>query len=101
MMTALEASISTSKWVWTGRAFTTVCKGFGFVVYRNGHQMWLAGLSPEVVNKSRDSHHDKGMHITGFWNEYHGHFTERMFEIPATPELLSHVVMSACPELPR
>lgn len=101
MMTALEASIAQCKWCWTGEAFTTVKEGFGFVVYRQGHQMWLAGISKETVTEQRNYHRDKGMHITGFWTEYHGHFTDRMFEIPATPELLSCVVLSACSELPR
>lgn len=101
MITALEASLTECEWCWTGKAFTTIKEGYGFVIYRDRHQMWLAGLPPETVRSLRECHHDKGMHITGFWTEYHGALTKRMFEIPASVELLSHVVLSACPELPR
>jgi len=100
-MTALEASLVQCQWCWTGRAFTTVKEGYGFVIFRHLHQMWLAGLSKETVKKAQECHNDVPPRVTGFWVNWHGSYTERMFEVPATPELVSAVVLSACPELPR
>lgn len=98
-MTALEATLLECQWCRTENGFTTVKEGFGFVIYRLAHQMWLVGLSRETVLEQRKIHDDVAPRITGFWKPDAGAYTDRMFEVPATPDLVSAVIFSVYPEL--
>lgn len=100
-MTELEMSLVNCQWCWQDHAFTTVKNGHGFVVYRDLHQMWLAGLTKEVTDCQLKIHRTEPPHITGFWSSQRSGRTPRMFEIPATPELVSAVLFSTFPELQR
>jgi hypothetical protein len=100
-MTTLEQRIANLKlgWVWHYKAYTAVHNGFGFVIYYKAGQNWLAVLRPEIVKENQKCHSTTGNAITGFWLEYHGNNTERMFEVPVTPEFLTHVIEAANPEM--
>lgn len=87
------------QWVRTRDAFTTVNKGFGFVVYYRNNQNWLAVLSKDVTAYQLKVHKTKPPEITGFWNYYRQSLTERMFEVPVTNEFLTHVIESTFPEM--
>lgn len=96
-MTPLEAKLAQMEWVYYEGQFTTVHDGFGFVLYRQNHQMWVGGLSREDTAEARLYHSDSKNRVTVVWNGvWHG---EPMFLIPATPALVSAVVTSVYPEL--
>ena len=97
-MNKLEKMLSKSQWVKTGNAFTTVYKGFGFVLYlRDG--MKLAGLSKGVTANQLRVHSTKPPEITGFWAQNYHSYTERMFEVEVSNEFVGEVLASAFPEL--
>lgn len=100
-MTSLETRIAKLKLTWTRirEAFTTVHADFGFVVYYRDNQNWLAVLSKEIVKEALECHNTKPPEIIGFWREYHGYYTERMFEIPITIRFLTHVIESTFPKM--
>jgi len=85
--------LSTQKWSHRNDAFTTVVNGCGFGIYRLGYKMWLAGLSKEVTAAQLKTHSTQPP-VVVFCND-----TPRLFDIPASPELISAVVMSTYPEL--
>ncbi len=100
-MNTLEDRIAKLKleWIWTGSAFTAIHKGFGFVIYYRNNNNWLTVLTKKTVEEQLKCHKTEAPRITGFWIGYHGHLTNRMFEIPVTPSFLSHVVESSFPEM--
>ena len=100
-MTDLEKRIADLNltWVWTGKAFTTVHKGFGLVVYYRNNRNWLAVLSSGVVEVQLRCHRTKPPKIVGSWEGSHGFYTERMFETPVSDAFLVHVIESAFPEM--
>jgi hypothetical protein len=99
-MTTLEQRIADLKlgWVWHYKAYTAVHNGFGFVIYYKAGQNWLAVLKPKIVAEQQRCHSTTGNAITGFWINT-GYYTERMFEVPVTPEFLTHVIETANPEM--
>lgn len=101
MLTNLEVRIVNLKltWVWTGEAYTSVHKGFGFALYYCDTRNWLAVLPKKVTTWQLETHHTKPPEITGFWKRGQGSYTERMFEIPVTEAFMVHVIESAFPEI--
>lgn len=98
-MNKLEKKLALCKWVRTHKAFTTVYKGFGFVVFNYDFKMQLIGLSKEVTIDCLKIHNTVPPEIVGFWIECRGHFTERMFTLPTSLEFVAEVLVSAFPEL--
>jgi hypothetical protein len=96
-MTPLEAKLSQIEWVQHKGQFTAVHDGFGFIMYRQNHQMWDGGLSREDTAEARRCHNDEPNRVTTVWDgRWH---REPMFLIPATPDLVSAIVTSVYPEL--
>jgi hypothetical protein len=98
-MTPLEQHLMQMDWCHCDRNFTTIYKGFGFVIFRDQHQMWLAGLDKDEVTFALDCHNTKPPEITCFMQHEGVGGTKRLFEIPAAPELVSAAMASAFPEL--
>jgi len=96
-MTPLEAKLTQTKWVYKGSQFTTVRNGFGFILYRKDHQMWLGGLSQSSTTEARAIHNDGPLEVTAFWGGCWK--SPPMFVIPATPNFVSAIVTSTYPEL--
>lgn len=82
-------------WVWTEKAFTTVHRGYGFIIYYRNDRLWLAVLTPEVTKKQLEYHKTKPPEIIGSWISFHGLYTKRMFEILVSDALLVRVIESA------
>jgi hypothetical protein len=102
-LTPLEQKLASMNWVGVGwgngiEQFTTIHEGFGFVLYRKGEQMWVGGLSKETTADSAATHKRKDpREIAAYWD---GRWNYKpMFIIPANPELVSAVVLSAYPQL--
>jgi len=100
-MTTLESRLATLnlQWVWKDRGFTAVYQGFGFVVYCQNGVMWLCVLSRETTAKQLVIYETEPPQVAGFWQTYNTSYTERMFEVPASDEFLTHVIESAFPEM--
>lgn len=98
-MTPLETKMANMDWLYTGRAmFTAVNEGFGFVVYQQGKQMWVAGIPKYETDRRRAIHAEsgsdpRGVVACGLWLQ------DTMFNVPASIDLVSAVVLSAYPEL--
>lgn len=92
-MTKLEKYLMARNWDWIDNAFTAVHKGFGFVIFSRGTQMWVAGLTKETVAYCFADHNIKLSIESGQLQ----HPTTFIF--PASIEIISAAVASAFPEL--
>jgi hypothetical protein len=97
-MTPLEKKLAQSKWVHRYNGFSTVKDGLGFIVYQYKTQMWLVGLTKKETDERRRVQKTTDPEVVLYTDTY-GRATNVMFQIPASPELLSAVVLSSHPEL--
>jgi len=103
-MNKLEKKLAECTWIRIGNTFTTVYNDFGFVIYRENRQIWLAGLSKEVTRELLKKYRTKPPKIKGFWvrsvgGGLVGEYTSRMFVIPASNEFVVRVLESSLSEL--
>ena len=100
-MTRLEKHLAKLDWMWSYDEFSAVHDGRGYLVFRVGSQMWAAGISKESTAVQLAMH-------TKEWDDprkviFRGQdmtfFSPPLFVIPATPELVSAVVLSVYPEV--
>ncbi len=94
-MFEFESKLARSEWVLESSRWTTVQKGIGFCLYSQGGQMWLAGYPKEVVAERQSLHHTTGPHFT----TYNKPLMESMFNIPASVDFVSMVILCHYPEL--
>lgn len=88
-MNKLEKLLIKQQWVRTRNAFTTICNGYGFIVYENQ----LIGLSKEVTEEQLRIHNMKPPEVIGVWIGYYR--TKRMFTIPTSIDFVVEVIGSA------
>lgn len=100
-MTTLETRFAKLRlqWVWNDDAYMTIHNNFGLIIYHKNEKIWLCVLSPKTTKDLLETHNTTSPYLTGFWNYYNGHRTERMFELPVSNEFLTHVIGTAHPEM--
>ncbi len=94
-MTELESKLKSAIWCYSDSVWTTVQGGVGFVIHQRADQMWLAGYSEEKVIDRQEIHGDEAPYIT----TYRDPRVESMFNIPASDDFISAVVLKHYPEL--
>lgn len=98
-MTKLDKFLCCRDWTWNGEEFVTVCDGIGFVIYKVKLTMMLAGVTPaalaEYLNKASYWIYDKPGPLGILAQRGGGRLVGHMFEIPASPEVVSAAVSSA------
>jgi hypothetical protein len=95
-MTPLEKTLAFGKWTQDcSQSWTTVKNGIGFALYRLRDKMWLCGYPPKVVEERRKLHRDKAPYITIYSDPQEG----SMFNIPASDDFVSAVILKHFPEL--
>jgi hypothetical protein len=96
-MNAIEKKLQACepRWVHYYRGYSTVVNGFGWIVFTFEHQMWLACVAPEVVEKQFKTHKPKDANQIVYC--HHGEYPsiDLCFKIPATNSFLVQVVESA------
>jgi hypothetical protein len=87
------------EWTWNGEEFVTVCEGTGFIVYKVGLTMMLAGVAPAVMAEYLANEgywvYDKPGPLGILARRGASRLVTHMFEIPATPEVVAAAVSSA------
>lgn len=95
MMTELEFKLKDVVWCFCDSVWTTVQDGVGFVIHRRADRMWLTAYSKEKVIDREKIHGDEAPYITTLRDPRDG----SMFNIPASDDFLSTVVLKYFPEL--
>ncbi len=94
-MTRFEKMILNSmpKWFYTehSQRYTTVIRGYGFVLHRFGNQMYLSGLTIKYVDEARKCHQPKDPNNIVICEPQYA------FVIPATNDFVAEVILNANP----
>ena len=100
-MTRLERHLAKLDWMWSYDEFSAVHDGRGYLVFRVGSQMWAAGISKENTAVQLATHTKKWDDPRKIIFRKRGleFYCSPMFVIPATPELVSAVVLHVYPEV--
>ncbi len=91
-MTELETKLSHVEWCYCDGVWTTVQNGIGFAIHQSNYRMWLVGYPKEVVLYRREIHsmdRNEALYIT----TYRDPCKESMFNIPASADFISAVVL--------
>lgn len=97
-MTELETRLARLLWVRTNYYYSTVHNGLGFILYPNKGVMWATGLSKKQTATQQSIHKQKdSLVVTGDWSSVWQYAP--LFNMPASNELISAVVLSAHPEI--
>lgn len=94
-MTEIESKLSHVVWCYRDSVWTTVQDGVGFIIHRRADSMWLAAYSKQKVLEKQEIHGDAAPYITILRDPRDG----SMFNIPASGDFLSAVVLKYYPEI--
>lgn len=94
-MTELEHKLSHVVWCYRNGVWTTVQDSVGFAIHQSRYRMWLVGYPKEAVIDRQEIHDDEAPYITTYGEPLKG----SMFNIPASDDFISAVVLKHYPEL--
>jgi hypothetical protein len=97
--TKLDKFLCCRDWLWNKEEFVTIGGGVGFVLYKVKLTMMLAGVTPATLDaylaKEQYWVYDKPGPFGILAHRGGGRLVPHMFEIPATPHVISAAVNSA------